>query len=171
MRARVAQLSSAFAPECSDVWLEGGAILGAPQGCPLAVFFCNLRSYAWNEECRRVAPDPETHTYLDDRFVLASQALTIGGAQCTLTTLERAGSQRPRFECLNLSDRSLRWAELGSVEFDGLVEEASSREGVATAAATMLVIERLLDGTIVPPDAADDAAGQDGDPVAPGAEA
>ena len=54
----------------SDVWIQGDNLVGIPQGCPLACFFCNLSSIAWHVACERAVPNAKSYSYLDDRLAL-----------------------------------------------------------------------------------------------------
>lgn len=58
--------------EPSDVWLSGENLVGIPQACTLACFFCNLTAVAWHHACSQVVPTAQRYTYLDDRFVISA---------------------------------------------------------------------------------------------------
>lgn len=55
----------------TDVWLQGSCLVGVPQGCPLACFFCNLISALWHLRISQTVPTALHYSYLDDRLILA----------------------------------------------------------------------------------------------------
>ena len=52
--------------------IRGNSGCGIPQGCPLGPFWANLAAAAWELQCRRAAPGVKLWSYLDDRFLMAT---------------------------------------------------------------------------------------------------
>ena len=50
----------------------GNHIRGVPQGCPIAVNFCNLTSWAWQLSIRRLGLPVKCGSFLDDRLLRSS---------------------------------------------------------------------------------------------------